>query len=110
MENLTWDDEVTLIGAGGYMEDELGQKIPVVSETTVCCCKKPTPRQEVYYAGQNGIKISETLIVHPYEYNGENIIEFEGKRLYILKTYPISTEELELTCTEKRGDKSGQEN
>lgn len=107
MDNLTWDDEVTLIGTESYTEDELGQQIPIESKTIVLCCRKPTPRQEKYFARQIGVKISETFIVHPYEYNGENIVEFQGKQLHILKTYPISMEELEITCTEMLGEKDG---
>lgn len=108
MENLTWDDEVTLIGAGGYTEDELGQQIQSEVGTTILCCRKATPRQEVYLAGQNNIKIAETIVVHTYEYSGEEIVEFHGKRLKVLKTYPMSLEELELTCVERIGDKDGE--
>lgn len=107
MDSQTWDDEVTLIGVDGYAEDDLGQRIPVEKETTVFCCRKPIPRQEFYLAGQNSITVEESLIVHPYEYSGENAVIFHGKKLHVLKTYPLSPEELELTCTEKIGDRDG---
>lgn len=110
MNNRTWDDEATLIGYAEYTEDELGQQIPIEKETTVFCCRDPVARQEFYLAGQNDIKVSEILIVHPYEYNGENVVVFNDQRLYVLKTYQISMEELELTCTEKIGDKNEREN
>jgi SPP1 family predicted phage head-tail adaptor len=106
MSDQIWSEEVTLIGTEGFTEDELGQQIPVETETTVCCAQKPTPRSERYLAGQSGIQISETLIVHPYEYSGENIVIFNGRRLRVLKTYKISMEELELTCTERLGDRN----
>ena len=47
------------------------------------------------------MEISENLIVHPYEYEGQRYIRFHGKKLKVIKTYPISMEELELTCTER---------
>lgn len=107
MNNRTWDDKVILIGRGTYIEDALGQQVPEEKETTVFCCRDPVARQEFYYAGQNGIKVSEILVVHPYEYNGEKVVVFNGRRLHVLKTYSINTEELELTCIEKLGDENG---
>lgn len=108
--SLTWNDTATLIGTDGYEEDELGQQEAIPRETTVCCCKQPISRQEFYLAGQSGIQVSEILIIHPYEYSGESTVVFNGKRLNVVKTYPISQEELELTCVEKLGDKNGKKN
>ncbi|MEY8412862.1 phage head closure protein [Lachnospiraceae bacterium 62-26] len=107
MKQMTWDDEVTLLGAEEFKEDDLGQQIPVQTETTVCCIRRPVSRQEFYLAGQNDIQVSEVLIIHPYEYNGESAVLFRGKKLRIVKTYEISMEEMELTCTERLGDKDG---
>ena len=77
--NLTWDEEVILVGNSGFIEDELGQQIPQISERTVSCCRLPVSGAEFYKAGQNGIEISEMLTVHPYEYGGENIVIFQGR-------------------------------
>lgn len=107
MKQMTWDDEVTLLGVEDFKEDDLGQQIPEQTETRVYCIRRPVSRQEFYLAGQNDIPVSEVLIVHPYEYNGENAVLFRGKKLRIVKTYEISMEELELTCTERLGDKDG---
>ena len=104
--SLTWDDEVILIGTDGFETDSLGQKIPKEKRTTVFCSKLPISRQEFYMAGQNDIEVSEILVVHSYEYNNENYVEFNGRKLKVLKTYLKSLEELELTCTERLGDKS----
>ena len=107
MDNLTWDDEVTLIAPGEYVEDDLGQQKMTEIETMVCCCERPVSRQEFYSAGQSGIQVVKILIIHPYEYSGENEVIFEGKRLRVVKAYKINQEELELTCSEKLGDKNG---
>lgn len=104
---LTWDEEVTLIGTDGFETDALEQKVPKEKRTTVFCSKLPISRQEFYMAGQSGIEVSEIFVVHSYEYNNENYVEFNGKKLKVLKTYPKSLEELELTCTERLGDKTG---
>lgn len=103
----TWDDTVELVKTIGYEEDELGQQKPIESRIEICCCKEPVSRNEFYLAGQSGIKVSEIVIVHPYEYSGEKYVISDGKRLAVVKTYKISMEELELTCTEKIGDRCG---
>lgn len=98
--NRTWDEKVALLSSGGYKEDEIGQQIPLETEKEVWCCRDRIPRNEFYLAGQNNMEISEILIVHPYEYEGQRFVKFHGRRLKVIKTYPINMEELELTCTE----------
>lgn len=99
--NRTWDEKVVLISSNGYEEDELGQQVPIETEQEIWCCKEQVSRNEFYLAGQNNMEISEILIVHPYEYGGQRYIRFHGKKLKVVKTYQISAEELELTCTER---------
>ncbi len=107
MNKQTWDEEVTLLGVEGFGEDALGQQVAAQKETVVCCDRRPVSRREFYLAGQSDILVSEILVVHPYEYGGENLVLFRGKKLRVVKTYEINMEELELTCTERLGDKNG---
>lgn len=99
--NRTWDEKAVLISSNGYEEDKIGQQVPIETEQKIWCCKEQVSRNEFYLAGQNNMEISEILIVHPYEYGGQRYIRFHGKKLKVIKTYPISMEELELTCTER---------
>lgn len=99
--NRTWDEKVILISSSGYEEDEIGQQVPIEAEQEIWCCKEKVSRNEFYLAGQNNMEVSEILIVHPYEYEGQRYIRFRGKKLKVIKTYPISMEELELTCTDR---------
>lgn len=105
MSEATWDDEVVLIEVTGYKTDSLKQQTPVTKEKTVCCYTTPVTRNEFYSAQQNNIQITETIIVHPYEYSGQKTVEFNGKKLSVIKTYKINLEEIELTCVEKLGDR-----
>lgn len=99
--NRTWDEKVILISSSGHREDEIGQQIPLETEKEVWCCRDRISRSEFYLAGQNNMEISEILIVHPYEYEGQRFVKFRERRMKVIKTYPISMEELELTCTER---------
>lgn len=81
---MTYDYELTLIGD---------------KETTILCGKKSVGRNEFYSAAQAGLKPEIIFIVHDYEYNGEEKIRFEGKIYKVIKTYSVSFEEVELTCS-----------
>lgn len=103
----TWDHTVSLISIkDGY--DEIGNPIEDIAEkTTIFAKRKPTNRREFYLAGQNGISIDETFVIHPYEYSGQTQLEFEGLHMTIVRTYQINHEELELQCSVKVGDAHG---
>lgn len=101
MSEATWDEEVWLISHEGYSKDSIGQSIPIEKEEKVCCYKKPISRGEFYQAGQNDIEIAEILVVHPYEYNYQKTLKFNGQQLSVIKTYQTDMEEIELTCVKK---------
>lgn len=94
---MTYDHELTLIGQT-YTEDEIGNQIPVETETTILCGLKSVTRLEFYNAAANGLKPEIVFVVHGYEYNGEKEITFEGNRYKVIRTYSEDFEELELTC------------
>ena len=94
---MTFDHEVTLISET-ITEDEIGNQIPVETETTILCGKKSVTRSEFYNAATAGLKPSIVLVVHTYEYEGQQRLEFEGERYKVIRAYEVSTEELELTC------------
>lgn len=94
---MTYDHEVTLI-AQTMGEDDIGNQIPVETETTILCSKQSVGRSEYYNAAAAGLRPELVLIVHGYEYNGERIVRFEGSRYNVIRTYETDFEEIELTC------------
>lgn len=94
---MTFDHEVTLISQT-IIEDDIGNQIPVEEETTILCGKKSVSRSEFYNAAVNGLKPVIILVVHPYEYEGQARIKFDGVYYKVIRAYEVSMEELELTC------------
>ncbi|WP_339012649.1 phage head closure protein [Lactococcus garvieae] len=103
-----WDEEVILVLADGFTVDSLGQQIPNIKKTTVLGFEKPMNRSEFYQAGQSGIELSHTLIIHPFEYNNEQQVIFRDKLLTVVRSYRANNEELELICRQKVGDSNSQ--
>lgn len=102
---MTWDEVVTLINNSNFIKDELNQRKSVQTKNKVFCNSLPVGRNDFYSAGQTGIKLQCILVVHSYEYNNEQEVEFEGRKLIVYRTYKKSIEETELHCIEKVGKK-----
>jgi len=100
---VTYDYELTLIGQT-FEEDEIGNQIPVETRTPILCGKKSAGRAEFYNAAAAGLRPEPVFVVHAYEYNGERIVEFEGLRYRVIRTYAVDFEELELTAERVAAD------
>ncbi|MBS8059754.1 phage head closure protein [Streptococcus suis] len=96
-----WNHEITLVAKKITGKDKLKQNITEEVNTVLLCRKKSITRSEFYQANQAGIRPSLVVDIHSFEYDNQELAEFEGKRYRILKTYPVDLETLELTMTEK---------
>lgn len=94
---MTYDNEVTLIGAASYTKDDIGNQIPVVEETTILCGRKSVSQNEFYSAAQDGIKPEIKLVIHPYEYNGQKKFRFANVLYKLIRTFDIDSEDMEIT-------------
>ncbi|WP_419877730.1 phage head closure protein [Brevibacillus centrosporus] len=96
---MIYDHEMKLIAPGKVVKDEIGNQIhtdPI--ETPILCGLKSVGRSEFYNAATAGLRPELVFVIHAYEYNDERLVEFEGKRYNVIRTYETSFEELELTC------------
>lgn len=90
--------EVDLISPN-YTTDELNNQIPgEPTINTILCYEKAITRNEFYSAAVADLKPEVILVVKKYEYNGERKLEYENTKYHVMKTYPLDTEEIELTC------------
>ena len=94
---MTYDYELLLIKQS-YQEDEWGNQVPVETRKPVLCNVKSISRNEFYNAAMTGLKPSIIFVIHGYEYEGEQEIEFESEKYKVIRTYTTGFEEIELTC------------
>ena len=74
---------------------------PVESKSIVFCNKRSISQGEYYKAQQAGKKVEAKVEVHSVDYTGEVLVEFEGRRYSVLKTYePDDSDVIELTLTD----------
>lgn len=100
-----WADELTLIGqqlpdkrvnANGF------ENVPIESSHIVFCNKKSVGYREYLKSQQTGKVVESKCEVHKADYEGEDIVEMNGRRFFVLKTYDIDDDTVELTLTDLR--------
>ncbi|MFB8675740.1 phage head closure protein [Enterococcus gallinarum] len=102
-----WDLEIDLLKEDGFTSDQIGNQIPKYKRSTVMGYEDRLSRNEFYQAGQSGIDLSKLFVIHPFEYSNEKIVEFEGQKYTIIRSYPRDSEELEIVCQIKLGEQNG---
>jgi len=94
---MNYDHELVLISRK-ITSDELGNQIPIESRTPILCKVKSIGRNEFYNAAASGLKPEHTFVIHAFEYGNEKLVEFEGVKYNVLRTYQSDIEEVELIC------------
>lgn len=86
-----------------YTNDKINQRIPTESARIVFCSVRSITQSEWYEAGKNGLKPTYCFEVFGPDYEGEKIVEYNGTRYGIYRTYRNKNERLELYAEEKGG-------
>ena len=98
-----WDLEVSLLKVSGETENKIGDKIPTYEKVEILAFEKPITRGELIIAGQSNITITKIIVIHPFEYSNEELVEIDGIKYQIVNVYKISNEEIELKLKAKKG-------
>lgn len=98
-----WDLEVSLLQVDGYTTNKIGDKVPKYKVIGLLAYEKPITRGELIIAGQSNITITKIIVIHPFEYSNEELVEIDGIRYQVVNVYKISNEEIELKLKAKKG-------
>lgn len=106
---MTYDYELTLIEAA-YTQNDIGDSISIETRIDVLCDVLSVTRSEHYSAAAYGLKPDIVFVINRFEYGGQTVVEFEGKRYKVDRTYiPKKSkgiedfESLELVCSGLNG-------
>ena len=75
-------------------QNEFGGNVKTLSEKEVMCEERDVSRSDFYQAMQNGLALTHTFITNPVNYNDEPIVEYNGKRYGVTRTYQPDTDTL----------------
>lgn len=84
-------------------QDDILQWVSVESSRNVFCDVRSVTQSEWFEAGRNGIQPSFIFVMNRWEYEDEKIVEYNGKRYGVFRTYMGRNESIELHCEEKGG-------
>ena len=98
-----FDVEIALLTENGFTRDKIGNKIPTYEKNALLARELPITRNEYYTAGQNNIELSRAIIVHPFEYDGQKLIEIDNTTYSVTRAYKRNNEEIELYLTQRVG-------
>lgn len=99
---MYFSDEIMLISKK-YEKDSMSQQIPQETIKKVFCDIEGISSREIFEAGRNGLRPECRVIVFDSDYNGEEIVELNGKRYGVYRTYPRKNEKVELYLEKKVG-------
>lgn len=105
-----WVDEITLVS-----EEEAEKRVnengfeneQQESTRTVFCNMKSVGYSEYFKSQQTGKVVEAKCEVHKADYEGEDTVEVNGRRFFVLKTYDIDDDTIELTLTDLRHKEKG---
>lgn len=97
------DDVIKLI-AQSYTTNDYGVQVPTETSREIFCQVSDITRAEFFQAGRNGLNPSYTFSVFAGEYAGERLIEYNGARYAVYRTYHTpGTDYLELYVQREGG-------
>lgn len=86
-----------------FTVDEILQRVPVETKKRVFCDVRSASRAEWFDAGRDGLQPSFVFVMFAPDYSGEKIVEYNGHRYGIYRTYVAKNEQIELYVEEKGG-------
>lgn len=85
-----------------FKSDDMGQQIEIRTSTEVPIIRvEPIYQKEFYAANQQGIRPSIKLVISNLNYDGEEELEYMGKKYTVIRTQNPKLDELEMICERK---------
>lgn len=86
-----------------YTQDNIGQPIPAETRKDVFCNLTGVSASEFFEAGRAGLRPEYRATMFAHDYNGEEIVELDGARYGVYRTYLGRNETIELYLERKAG-------
>lgn len=86
-----------------YTDDSIGQQVPQETRRDVFCNVSSVSASEFFDAGRAGLKPEYRVTMFAHDYEGEEIVELDGARYGVYRTYLGKNETIELYLERKAG-------
>lgn len=89
-----------------YTEDSYGVLQPTTTKRTVYANVNSVSASEWFEGGRNGLNPEYRMIMFAPDYQGEEIVEYNGRQYAIYRTYQARTDVLELYVERRKGEEA----
>lgn len=96
-------DDICKLITKTMTQDALGYPVATEAEYETFCSVDSITRAEFFNAGKAGITPELVFRVNAVEYSGQELIEYDGKRYGIYRTYKDDSDMIELYAEYKSG-------
>lgn len=96
-------DIITLIKTGEQTQDSNGVWHKTETTRTVYCQANSVTRSEFFAAGREGLNPEYEFTLFFADYDGEEVVEYNGKRYAVYRTYIGRNDTIELYAERKGG-------
>lgn len=96
-------DTVIYLIAETHARNDFGADVTTETRRKVFCSLKSVGRSEFYAAEQIGLALDHVFITNPINYKGERIVEYQGDRYEVTRTYQPTNDTLEIYAGHKAG-------
>ena len=83
--------------------DEIRQPVTTDHEREVYAQLRSITRAEWFEAGRNGMRPDMSFVMMAFDYNGETVIEWDGVRYGVYRTFRGRGDRIELYCERQGG-------
>lgn len=96
-------DHVIKLVATTTVKDEYGVDRTVKTARGVFCKVRSASRAEFFDGGRNGLNPEYSFVMFAADYQGETIVEYEGKTYSVYRTYRTDADYIEIYVERKGG-------
>lgn len=87
-----------------YSKDDYGVQRKTTTKRKIYCNVTSVTGTEWFEGGRNGLNPQYRITMFNFDYLGEKVIEYDGVRYAIYRTYNRSVDEIELYVELKKGN------
>lgn len=80
--------------------DEYGNPVLCEEAAEIFATVNAVKRSEFYQGMAAGLKPEITFECYTFEYDGEKVVEYDGKRYNVIRAYPVKGERMEIICSD----------
>lgn len=100
---------VAYLVAETFQKDAYGVLQPTETRQKIYCNVSSVSMSEWFEGGRNGLNPELRLTTFSADYSGEKVVEYNGARYTVYRTYQTKNDTIELYCERREGNADGEQ-